>query len=108
MAEQLRTVAAELTRAIEERHVVRLRYDDDHANRLVLPHVLYRTSAGRECVDAYQVAGPSHSGGLPEWRLFDLAKVRRFEVLPEEFALAPGYNPSGQRYQHRVIARASD
>lgn len=101
------SVRAELLRAIAEHRVVELRYDQDAAYRRVQPHVLYRTSAGKECVDIYQVEGPTHSGGLPDWRLLELRRIRRMHVLEETFTQAPGYNPGGDRYRHGVIARAS-
>jgi len=100
------SVRSDLIRAVLERRVVEFRYDKDNADRFVHPHVLYRTSAGNECVDAYQVAGPTHSGTLPDWRLFDLRKIRRLDVLGEGFSPAPGYDPNSRKYRHGVIARA--
>ena len=100
------SVRAELLRAIGEHRVVELRYDDDLGRRRAQPHVLYRTSAGKECVDIYQVEGTTHSGPLPAWRLLDLSRIRSVNVLDETFAPAPGYNPGGDRYRHGVIARA--
>jgi predicted DNA-binding transcriptional regulator YafY len=99
------TVRADVLRAIRRREVVELRYDDDARGRVVHPHVLYRAADGQEHVDAYQIEGPTHAGALPDWRLFTLAKIRRVEVLAERFSPAPGYNPSGQKYRHGVIAR---
>jgi hypothetical protein len=100
------SLRAELVRAITEHRVVALRYDQDPADRTVQPHVLYRTSAGQERLDIYQVEGPTHSGALPEWRQFDPRRIRRLDVLDETFTTAPGYNPAGERYRHGVIARA--
>jgi hypothetical protein len=100
------SLRAELVRAIWEHRVVALRYDQDVADRRVQPHVLYRTSAGDERLDIYQVEGPTHSGALPEWRQFDLDRIRHLDVLDETFTLAPGYNPGGEKYRHGVIARA--
>jgi hypothetical protein len=96
---------SEVITAIQQRRVVELRYDNDAADRTVHPHVVYRTATGKECLDAYQVRGPTSSGSLPDWRLFDLARIRRVEVLSEEFAPAPGYDPNGRKYRHGVIAR---
>jgi predicted DNA-binding transcriptional regulator YafY len=99
------TVRADVIRAIRERQVAEVRYDDDAMGRIVHPHVLYRTANGQEHVDAYQIEGPTHAGALPDWRLFTLAKIRRVEVLAERFSPAPGYNPGGPKYRHGVIAR---
>jgi predicted DNA-binding transcriptional regulator YafY len=100
------TLRSEAIRAIRERHVVELRYDRDAGSRIVCPHVLYEAGDGKEYVDAYQVEGQTRSGALPDWREFDLSKIRRLDVLATEFAPAPGYNPSGEKYRRRVIARA--
>ena len=99
------TVRADVLRAIRERRVAELRYDDDPVSRIVHPHVLYRTADGEEHVDAYQIEGPTHSDALPDWRGFALARIRRFEVLAEPFSPAPGYNSSARKYRHGVIAR---
>jgi hypothetical protein len=100
------SVRAELLRAIAEHRMVELRYGEDFGKRKVQPHVLYRTSAGKECVDIYQLEGPTHSGALPDWRLLDVRRIRSVDVLDETFTPAPGYNPGGDRYRHGVIARA--
>jgi predicted DNA-binding transcriptional regulator YafY len=100
------TIRTDLLSAVSEHRVVELRYQDDAANRVVHPHVVYRTRGGKECVDAYQVAGATQSGDLPDWRPFDLSKIRHLQVLDERFLLAPGYNPSGRKYRNGIIARA--
>jgi hypothetical protein len=100
------SLRTELVRAIWEHRVVALRYGRDPADRRVQPHVLYRTSAGDERLDIYQVEGPTDSGGLPEWRQFDVHRIRHLDVLDETFTPAPGYNPGGDKYRHGVIARA--
>jgi hypothetical protein len=96
----------DIVRAVRERRVVALRYDRDTRGRIVHPHVVYRTRAGKECVDGYQTEGETHSGPLPDWRPFDLAKIHHLEILDGVFALAPGYNPHGNKYRHGVVARA--
>lgn len=92
--------------AIANRRPVALRYDDDVGlARTVLPHVLYRTSTGKICVDSYQLEGPSKSGGeLPDWRPFDLSKIRDIESLDGEFDIAPGLNLSASKYSNGVLA----
>jgi predicted DNA-binding transcriptional regulator YafY len=94
--------SAELETAVRERRVVELRYQGDPGSepRVIYPHALYITSTGKECIDAYQVAGPSRSGSLPEWRDFNLAKIVQVRTLDEHFELAPGYNPGSAKYRH--------
>jgi hypothetical protein len=92
--------------AIEERTPVSLYYEtDDSAPRTVHPHVLYRTSKGKICVDSYQVDGPTSSGGpLPDWRPFDLAKITQIEALDGEFETAPGLNLGSPKYANGLLA----
>jgi hypothetical protein len=89
--------------AIASRSVVELRYHDG-APRLVQPHVLYRATDGHELLDAYQVAGYTHRGPLPDWRLFSVVKIAHFVILEARFEVAPGYNPASPRYGSGLIA----
>jgi hypothetical protein len=91
--------------AIDERRVVRLRYEGGPAPRTVHPHVLFRTSTDRECVDGYQVSGPTHGGPLPGWRQFDLERIVSLTSAAGTFALAPGYHPEATKYRHGIVAR---
>jgi predicted DNA-binding transcriptional regulator YafY len=93
--------------AIRSRSVVDLRYDDDASPRAVCPHVLYRSPKGTECLDAYQLNGPTHGGPLPGWRLFELRKVVSFVPREERFLAAPGYNPEAAKYRRGTIARVT-
>jgi hypothetical protein len=84
-----------------------MRYEGDRGPRMIHPHLLYRTSTGKECVDSYQVSGFTVDGGrLPDWRPFNVQKIVAFELLDETFDLAPGYKPSSPKYRNGVIARA--
>lgn len=92
--------------AIATRTAVELSYQGDPPTpRVVHPHALYRTSTGKICIDGYQVAGPTTSGGkLPDWRPFDLAKITSAQPLADTFSIAPGYDPSGQKYANGLLA----
>jgi hypothetical protein len=95
-----------LIAAIEEHHVVALRYGRRPEPRHLLPHVLYLTSTGRPMLDAYQLSGPTTSGPLPGWREFALERIVRLEVLEERFLPVPDYHPESPRYEHGVVAMA--
>lgn len=98
-----------IMRAISERRPVALRYEDaPHAARTVHPHVLYRTSTGKVCVDSFQVDGPSSSGGeIPGWRPFNLTRILSAELLDGEFEIAPGLNLAGPKYANGLLAYVS-
>jgi hypothetical protein len=91
--------------AIAARIPLALKYDGDRGpTRTVHPQVLFVTSTGRLCVDCYQVAGHTSSGGpLPGWRDFDLAKIDRLEISDGSLRPAPGLNLAAPKYA-RVLA----
>ena len=86
--------------AIAARAPLALEYaGDGGANRRVHPQVLFRTAAGKLCVDTYQVAGYSSSGKpLPGWRDFAVAKIARIETGDGSFRPAPGLNLAAAKY----------
>jgi hypothetical protein len=90
--------------AIRRRRVVELGYGRDRSPRIVHPHILFLTSTGKQCLDAYQLSGPTHGGPLPGWRDFELRKIATFVATGETFELAPGFNGQGVKYRHGVIA----
>lgn len=67
--------------------------------RTVHPQVLFHTSTGELCVDCYQLAGYSSSGGpLPGWRCFGVGEIERVEILAGSFEPAPGLNLAAAKY----------
>lgn len=92
--------------AIASRSPISICYDSDAGTaRTVHPHVLYRTSTGKICVDSFQLDGPTSSGGpLPDWRPFNLAKITAIEVLDDTFDIAPGLNLGSPKYANGLLA----
>ncbi|EGR3265091.1 hypothetical protein OZ254_003540 [Vibrio cholerae] len=83
---------AEIRRAIQNKLIVEFTYSN--RLRVVEPHVLGVCNGSKQIL-GYQVAGQSSSGGLPEWRRFDLARMSNFRVTTETF-LGRRPFPSGQ------------
>lgn len=52
--------------------------------RLIEPHVL-GVNGGVIQVFGYQIAGSSSSGGIPEWRFFDLLKISGLKLTSTSF-----------------------
>lgn len=73
--------------AIANKHLVEFSYGGHH--RVAEPHVL-GINGGTLQFLGYQVGGSSSSGGIPEWRRFDLSKVSGLRELPQTF---PGKRP---------------
>ncbi|MCV5751998.1 hypothetical protein OFN51_24555, partial [Escherichia coli] len=63
---------SEIRRAIQNKLVIEFTYSN--RLRVVEPHVL-GVCNGNVQVLAYQIGGQSSSGGLPEWRRFDLFRI---------------------------------
>jgi hypothetical protein len=94
------SIEGTIREAIATRTPVALVYGGDRgAVRTVHPQVLFGTVAGELCVDCYQVAGYSSSGGpVPGWRDFTVAKIARVEMTGGSFGPAPGLNLAAPKY----------
>ncbi len=93
---------SELISAIRSKSKVELNYKGE-GNRLICPHALYISSTGKTLADSYQVAGySSHAEDIPGWRPFDISQITSLRVLEETFDIAPGYNPSSDRYSNAI------
>ncbi|MDO6706764.1 WYL domain-containing protein [Photobacterium sp. 1_MG-2023] len=76
-----------IKQAIQQKLIIQFTYSG--RIRIVEPHVLGITKGNTQIL-GYQVDGESSSGGLPEWRRFDLEKMSDFFVTKELF---PGRRP---------------
>lgn len=81
-----------LTQAIAARNLIEFWYRGHQ--RIAEPHIL-GVSGGVMQLLVYQTGGTSSSGGIPEWRRFDLGEMSRLNVLSQLF---PGRRtvPSGK------------
>lgn len=85
-----------ICRAIRDR--ARIQFDYEGGPRTVEPHAHGTSTAGKEVLRAYQVAGFSQSGRPRGWRLFDVSKMGPVSILQERFAASrPGYNPADRQ-----------
>lgn len=76
--------------AILEKRLIQFLYDG--GPRTVEPHCLGITTAGNLAIRAFQVRGFSLSGGIPDWRMFELAKMSQLQILNTSFSNPrPGY-----------------
>jgi hypothetical protein len=85
-----------LREAIAGRRLIRFVLDG--LERIGEPHD-YGTLKGVDRVLVYQVAGESHSGRLPDWRLVTVGKISGLEVLDRWFE-GPQEGPMGKRHYH--------
>lgn len=77
--------------AIRSRHLIEFNYDN--TQRIVEPFLTGITTAGNISVRGYQVGGKSDSG-VPNWKLFTIAKISNITVKAETFnGVRDDYNP---------------
>jgi len=72
-----------IEQAIRDKKVLEFNYSGH--NRIVEPHVL-GISNGKLQLLGYQIGGSSSSGGIPEWRRFDLNNISNLVVLDQRFS----------------------
>lgn len=77
----------QLEQAIKSKSIVEFTYSGHR--RVVEPHVL-GVSGGSLQFLGYQIGGTSSSGGIPEWRRFELSKVSGLTITSDTF---PGRRP---------------
>ena len=77
----------EIVAAIGSKRIIEFNYSGHH--RVVEPHVL-GINDGVVQLLGYQVGGSSSSGGIPEWRRFDLNKMSGLGTTAQTF---PGKRP---------------
>jgi hypothetical protein len=94
----------DLVDAVRAHRAVELVYRGD--SRIVHPHAVYRSPAGKLCVDGVQVAGASRSGALPGWREFELMKIADVRVLDATFDTDSGFKPASEKYRNGLLASA--
>lgn len=96
-----------LSRAINERRCIAVRYQDQRAVRVVEPHAIYSDEHAQLMLDAYQVRGYSSSGRpLPFWRPFRIKKITDVEILKEVFQprTAEGFSAARLKYKNGLVA----
>jgi hypothetical protein len=84
-----------LRTAISQRRQIRFWYGGQE--RIAEPHD-YGVQNGTVRLLAYQVGGQSKSGRLPAWRLIDVLRMTRLEVLDRTFA---GNRPTPTGNHHK-------
>ena len=71
-----------LLKAINEKKLIAFQYHGK--NRLAEPHD-YGIQRGAQRLLSYQLAGESTTGGLPDWRLVDVADMTNLAITDKKF-----------------------
>lgn len=110
--------SSEVADAITNRYRVLINYDDETpqkqtGTRLIEPYVYGLTSAGNECIRAFQYSGATRRG-VPKYKLFRLDRILswnpkendHFFAEPKKLAIAaPSYNNDGDKSMSMVFAQ---
>lgn len=94
-----------IAQAVKEHRILAFSYHG--YPRVVEPHTygIYGAT-GNEVIVTYQTRGGSQSGGIPDWRTFNVSEILGLNITEEKFERTrPGYNPNDSRIRS-VFARA--
>ncbi|SFQ30817.1 WYL domain-containing protein [Parafilimonas terrae] len=72
----------DIINALKNLNVIELHYEGKL--RVVEPHRYGKTTAGNECLRAYQIGGYSSSGKLG-WKMYDLEKISDIIISDQTF-----------------------
>jgi predicted DNA-binding transcriptional regulator YafY len=84
-----------IDKAISERKVISFVYEEQP--RTVEPY-MYGMLGNVTQLHAYQFAGGSNSGGIPEWRNFHIDKIESLKIYDQTFELQLTYHPENANY----------
>ena len=96
-----------LNRAISERKTAVVRCNNQHAIRVIEPHVIYTTGSGEIVIECFQTRGFTESGNPPPlWTKFRIASIRSAYLLNDifEVRLADGFDPEKMQYRHGLLS----
>jgi len=88
-----------LLKAISERKLIAFQYHGK--NRLAEPQD-YGIQRGARRLLSYQLAGESTTGGLPDWRLVEVADMATLAITDRKFA-GNRPAPTGQHYKWDIL-----
>jgi hypothetical protein len=97
------TVQNLLCKAIQEKRVVELRYQQDSFFRKFEPHAVYYSTKDNICVSGTQTQNLNKPLEESEPRIFDLSEIREARLTPLAFTPDPRFNRSDPRYKNGII-----
>lgn len=83
---------SKICNAISRKKIIEFYYDG--GNRIVEPFCYgIHKDTNNEILRGYQIRGFNSSGNLPNWRIFDVSKIRNINITVEVF--------DGKRFDYR-------
>lgn len=90
-------------RAVTERLLVELRYNQDPSPRLFAPHAVYTSTVGRTNVFGTQVENPSQPLDAYEPRIFEVGLVRTLRLTDTSFRPDHRFEPHDPRFRNGIV-----
>ena len=87
--------------AIRDRVLVKLRYEDDVAERTFAPHAVFHSLKNKVSVSGTQIKNPGKAGDEP--RYFEIGKVASATLTDCKFTPHPWFNRSDEQYRNGII-----
>jgi hypothetical protein len=84
--------------SIRDRRIIEFHYEG--GIRVVEPHCYgLQRETGEEVLLGYQTGGHTRTGGVPDWRLYEVSRISGLKITDISF-LGPrsGYNPEDPRF----------
>jgi len=97
------TIRDLLCKAIRQRSVVELRYQQDGLFRKFEPHAVYYSTKDNMCVSGTQIQNLNKPTDENEPRIFDLSDIREVRLTTLAFMPDPRFNRSDPRYKNGII-----
>jgi hypothetical protein len=92
-----------LCRAVADRVLVELRYDNEVLPRLFAPHVVYRSTTGRINIAGLQLLNPGQPEDSYEPRIFEIGLIRTLRLTDTSFRPEGRVDPEDPRYRNGII-----
>ncbi len=97
-------VEQEMSFAIRNKRIVRLRYDLDLRDRVFEPYVLFKSRDGRVMVGGRRVLDENDLFKPPAMRQFEVGLVNNLEVTEETFAIDDRFDSGNLSKSNEIIA----
>ena len=97
-------IEQEMSFAIRNRRIVRLRYDLDLRDRVFEPYVLFKDNSGRVMVGGRRVLDENDLFKPPAMRQFEVGLVNNLEVTEETFEFDTRFDSANLSKSNEIFA----
>jgi hypothetical protein len=95
-----------ISKAVRDRSPVRFRYEDETADRVLAPHVVFRSKAGETMVGGRQISNPNDKREAGEWVELPIRKLKNVALTDGIFRVDASFQPFSTAYMGRMVCHA--